>query len=323
MRSGTLLLHLALGWTAQCAAAQGSASQVLPGGACAQLVQTVATLMKAGRLADAEAAIAGPPAEPCAGWALRSTANILAASGRPAEAEVFAERALHVMEKTHPPDDPALFGPLQVLVSVRFEQGKVGRAREAFQRMQSIRTEGPVEKALMHSLMAAFLQNAGQRREAEAAYQKALTAFGEGGFGKTADEGSVLCALGSLYVDERRYPEAEAILVRALATFSAAKDTVPVDIVKLLELRGVLYIRMGRWEQAGADLRTALSMLEGESCNDPVILKPLLVHYALVLRKTRRRQEATSLEARAASFRADGSADVVDVTELRRAAKLQ
>jgi tetratricopeptide (TPR) repeat protein len=200
----------------------------------------------------------------------------------------------------------------------------MGKARQAFQRMQSIRTEGRLEYALRNYLMAAFLQKAGQWREAEAEYLKALTVFRERGPGDSADEGSVLCGLGSLYGDERRYAEAEQILARALATFSAAKDTVPVDIVKLLELRGSLYIRMARWEQAEADLQTALSIVDRESCNDPIILRPLLVHYARVLRKMHRGHEASSLDARAASFRATGTANVVvDVTDLRRGSQVR
>lgn len=329
MRIGRFAMHLVLGCAASYAAAQTPTAQVLLSGACADLMHTVVTLLNSGRFLDAEVALAGPTTdghrgvEPlCTGLALHNVASALAISGRLGEAEVFAQRALHVLEKFYPPDDPALLRTLQVLIAARFGQGETAKAREAFQRMQSIRSEDPEDRAAVHYLGAAFLQKSGEWRQAEVEYLKALAAFRERGLNATADEGAVLCGLGSLYANERRYEEAERILAHALSTFNAAKGTVPMDIVKLLELRGVIYMGMRKWGQAEADLWTALSMIDRESFNDPVILKRLLIRYASALRKTHQGREAHSIEARAASIRAIETADfVADVTDLRRTGK--
>lgn len=205
MRVGRFAMHLVLGCAASYAAEQTPTAQVPLSGACTDLMHTVVTLLKSGRFLDAEVALAGPTAdchrdvEPlCTGLALHNVASALAISGRLGEAEVFAQRALHVLEKIYPPDDPALLRPLQVLIAARFGQGEIAKAREAFQRMQSILAEDPEDRAAVHYLGAAFLQKAGERREAEAEYLKALAAFRERGLGATADEGAVLCGLGSL-----------------------------------------------------------------------------------------------------------------------------
>src|ERR1019366_3243859 len=98
-----------------------------------------------GRLEDAESALSAALADrangseqSCAWLTLHNLAFVMALSGRLAEAEVLAKRSLKILEKGYPPGDPILLGPLQMLSSIQFEQRKIAKARETFQRLQSI-----------------------------------------------------------------------------------------------------------------------------------------------------------------------------------------
>jgi hypothetical protein len=73
----------------------------------------------------------------CAGLVLNNLAALMLSSGRLAEAEMFAERSVNILEKSYSPKNAVLLRPLQILSAARFEQGKMGKAREAFQKMQA------------------------------------------------------------------------------------------------------------------------------------------------------------------------------------------
>ena len=137
-----------------------------------------------------------------------------------------------------------------------------------------------------------------------------------------SDAGSILSALGSLYIQERRLAEAGQALDRALEIFSRAKDAVPMDRIKILHVRGVLYARQGDWLSAERELRDALLLSDSEPWIDPLALRSLLSSYAIVLRKNHHGREARSIEARAAAIQTDNKkAAIVDFTELLPKAK--
>jgi len=241
----------------------------------------------------------------------------MAVSGRIADAERLAEQAVRILEKAYSSNDVLLLRPLQILATARFEQGKTGRARETFKRMQAIQIQRPEDRALFHGIAGAFLEAEGRRAEAETEYLAALRAWDEAGRSENADAAAILNNLGSLYIHEQRLAEARQALDRAFAVFNRAKDAVPMDRIKLLNVRGVLLARQGDWEGAEQDLHHALSMADREPWVDPFALRSLLVNYALVLRRNHRAREARSIEARAAAIRTDRSpAAIVDITEL-------
>jgi tetratricopeptide (TPR) repeat protein len=324
MLGGRWLLCVGLAWAAPYAVAQDVSRQAALDGGCIQLNRTVLDQLAGGQLEDAEtalsAALASPandPKEPCDWLILHNLAVVLGRSGRLAEAETLAERSIGILEKSHPPDDPVFLRPLQVLVSARFELRKMSKAREAFQRMQSIRAEGPEDRALVHGLAAALLKAEGRNREAELEYLKTLAAWEESGRGETADSASVLSGLGELYIADRRFEDAGRTLDRALAMFAAAADTVPTDRIKTLNCRALLRARLGKWPEAEQDLRSAVAMADREARLDPAEMESLLGNYAYVLRKDRRGKEAQAVEARAAAIRAEAHTDaVVDVSDL-------
>ena len=253
----------------------------------------------------------------CAGLAMNNIAALLLVSGRLAQAEVMAERSVHTLDESFPPDDPALMRPLQVLAAIRFQRGKIARAREAFRRMQSIRTTQPEDRALVNAMAAALLEAQGRWPEAESQYVAAIQALKEVGRSDTADTGALLNGIGGLYIKEHRMGEARQVLNEALAIFERAPDADPWDRIKALSTRGALCARQGEWRAAEQDLGNALSIADRESRVEPTVLRSLLVDYAVVLRNNHRRREARSIETRIAALgRAPEDREVVDVSDL-------
>ena len=296
--------------------------------ACVELSRIVMAYAANGRFAEAEKALSmalaarvDRNADPCAGVVLGNMAALMSFSGRLVEAEKFALRSIAILEKLYPPDDAVLLRPLHVLAASHFDQGNKAKAREAIKRIQLIRAEGPEDSAMVHVMTAALLSGVARRSDAETEYRAALTAFEEAGRGYSADVGSVLTALAALYLVEERFDEARQTLDRALANLTRAQDAAPMDHFKLLYVRGVLHERQKEWAKAAQDLYDALTVADRERV-DPVMLRPLLIHYAEALRKDHRPQEARAIEARAVALRNEGTADaVVDVTELLPKAK--
>jgi tetratricopeptide (TPR) repeat protein len=293
-------------------------------GACVDLNRTVVTLAANGRLHEAQQMLsAASPAsaqdskDSCIGLVLSNMAVVVAMSLRFAEAKVLAELALKALEKNHPPDDPVLLRPLQILAASQFEQRQTAKAREALRRMRSIRTQRPEDRALVHGMAAVLLHAEGRRKEAEVEYLGALSAWEEAGRGESADSATILSALGSVYIDEQRFGDAARALDRAQLMLNAAEDALPLDRIELLKVRSALHSRQHRWREAEQDLQDAIAMADRESRTDPVFLGGLLDSYARALRKNHHRREADSVQARAAALHDNRLADtVVDVTEL-------
>jgi tetratricopeptide (TPR) repeat protein len=303
--------------------AQGVGKPVPVSAVCADLNRTVLAQVANGKVAEAELAVSAflvsddPAAEPCAGLVLSNMAAFLSGSGRVADSERLAERSVLILEKVYSPDDVMLLRPLQVLAVARFELGKTARAREALRKMQSVRLERPEDQALVHGMAAALLEREGRRPEAEGEYLAAFHAWETAGRGGTADAATILVGLASLYIELGWLTEAQQTLDRAFAIFSRARDTVASDHIKLLQVRGVLHAWQGSWQESEQDFRTALDMSDREPGGDPIILRPLLTHYAYVLRRNHHGREARSIERRAAALHTGGtSTAIVDITEL-------
>lgn len=307
-------------------AGQGSDAQTVspvPAGfeQCRDLKQRVMAHMARGETREIEKLLSAANSASlewaCQGPVLNNMAGVAAVSGRLAEAEILAERAIDELEHKLPPDDPAMLCRPQILAAVQYEQGKTAKARATFSKMESIRTERAGDRALVQSLRASLLEAERRWNEAESAYVAALAAWREAGRADTADAGAVLGGLGSLYIKQRRWRDAAETLDRALAVFTAATDAVPMDTIKLLNIRGVLHARRREWRQAGEDLERAVLLADSEPQADPVILRTLFVNYAHVLRKTQRGREAGLMEARADRLQGSWRAGaVVDASEL-------
>jgi tetratricopeptide (TPR) repeat protein len=206
--------------------------------------------------------------------------------------------------------------PLQSLAQIQFQQREIGKARETLQRLQSIPSGLPADRAVAHSLAAALFYADGRYHEAEADYLKALGAWEESGRGATPDMAAVLDGFAALYVEEGRYPEAGRTLDRAMAVLTSANGAVATDWIKLFNSRAALHIRQAEWREAEADLHAAISAADRDTRLDPALLKSLLADYARVLRKNHRRKEARSIEARAAALQTGQATGVVDISDL-------
>jgi tetratricopeptide (TPR) repeat protein len=321
-RLRVLLFSLSLALGARHAVAQGMIQDVPVSAACIELSQTVLSQAAGGRFEEAENALSSTldnvsnrPQHSCAGLVLHKLSVLMAVSGRSAEAEQFAERSVKILVENFPPDDPVLLRPLQVLAATRFEQRKTAKAREAFNRMRSIRIVSPEDYALVHEMAAALLHAEGRWREAESEYLRTISAWEEAGRGDTPDAGALFSALGSLYIEERRLDDAQRALAHAATIFDSAKNAVPMDRIKLLNLRALLYAQRGEWGKAERDLQEAVSMVDREARVNPVALALMLANYAHVLRKNHHRPDARSVEARAAALPVNRTT-VVDVAEL-------
>jgi tetratricopeptide (TPR) repeat protein len=309
-----------------CAVARNETNDA-PVAACAKLNQTFVTQMANGQFSEGETALSAALAsradhadDACTALILNNMAGLLSVLGRVAEAERLAERSVAILEKI--PNDSVLLRSLQILAAIRFEEGKIARAREALKRMQSIRIQRLEDSALVHGTAAAFLQDEGRRPEAEAEYIADIRAWGEAGRGETADTGDILNSLVALYIKEQRLDEARRTLDRALAIFSRARDAVPMDRIKLLNLRGALHARLGQWQQSEQDLGDALSIVDRQPSVDRALVRSLLGNYSYVLRRNHHRREARSIEARTAALPANRTpAAVVDLTDLLVEAK--
>ena len=323
MRIIGLILHIWLAFGAIYAASQ-NASRPEPSSACIEFNRTVLNQVSTGRLADAEAVLSRALAsnanglEPlCTGFLLHNMAVIMSAYGRLGEAESFAERSVTVLEKSYPPEDLALLRPLASLSSALLEQRKVGKARAVFQRMLSVRTERPNDRAVLHTTAAALLQAEARYKDAELEYFRALAAREEAGRGQTADIAQLLNMLANLYIVDKRFDEAGHILDRALAIFAVTGDGVLKDRATFLNSQAAVHIHRGEWRKAEEVLRSAITAADSEMRLDPLALETLLVNYAHVLRKNHRRREARTAEARAATLYSDRTINpVVDASEL-------
>jgi tetratricopeptide (TPR) repeat protein len=277
-----------------------------------------------GRLKDAESTLsaavgdrAGSSDQSCAWLTMHNLALIMALSGRLAEAEMLEKRSLKILETGYPPDDPFLLRPLQSLAQIQYEQRKIAKARETFQRLQSIPSAQPADRATIHGLAAAIFYAEGRYKESEVEYLKALGAWEESGRGETTDVAAVLDGLAILYIADGRYRDAGRTLDRALTIVISAKDAVPMDRIKLFTSRAELHAWQGEWREAEADFESAISTADRDTRLDPAVLKSVLASYAHVLRKNHRGREARTIEARAAALKTpELTIGVVDVSEL-------
>jgi tetratricopeptide (TPR) repeat protein len=268
------------------------------------------------KLATALAKVDRGSAPGCTGLILHNQATIASISGRFEEGERLALRAIVDLEKVYPPDHLALLRPLLILTSTRLEQGNKSGSRIALGRVKGIRADQPHERAMVHAMSGSLLQAVGERREAEAEFLAALDAWSEIGRGETADAGAAFTALGTLYIQERRFEEARRSVDRASAILSQARDTAPIDRSKLLCARGMLHAGLGEWPSAEEDFRDGLSIADGQPAVGADYILTLLNGFAEALKKNHHGREARKIEARSAILLRASPPKAIDVSDL-------
>jgi tetratricopeptide (TPR) repeat protein len=292
---------------------------------CAEVNTKVVDGFNSGKLAGAEAALSqflaggnGSSDALCTAMALHNLAIVRAAAGRLAEAEALEGRALQILRAGgRDTSNPDLLQPLYVLWSVRFQQGKFGRAREAFNDLRSIPLAQPDERALVGGAAAEQSFVEGRYGDSEREFQSALRECDNAGIGATPYTASLLTSLGVLHLAQGRVQDAERALQRAVEIFSSSSETLPTNLMKLFVVRGFLRVREERWREAEEDLSAAIAIAEREAPSDGNLVKPMLARHAFVLRKLHRNKQARSVEDRVRSIGTSVQAgDVVDITQL-------
>jgi tetratricopeptide (TPR) repeat protein len=280
---------------------------------CREFNHGVLAEIELGHLEEAEKALSDALANPSAAgltpscnWALnQNMAVVVSRSGRLDEAEHYAKRSIAALDVTFASDDVVYLRPLQVLSSSLLQQGKIAGARKVLQRMQQVKIELPLDRALLHGIGAAVLQAEGRPVEAEPEYLTTIAAWEEAGRGATSDFATALNGLADLYTTVRRFTEAARTLARVFAIYAAASDAGPQEQIRALNSRGVLYASQGQWRKAEHDLGSALLLIDRcESLGgfNATTLAPLLSNYAYVLHANHQSKEARLVESRIATL---------------------
>src|SRR3954453_3676914 len=138
MHGARLVFGAGLTVGVSCALAWGSdQDRRLVSTECTQLNHLVVSQVAKGETKQAEAALSealvsssSQPEAVCSGLIFSNLAAIMLNSGRLADAEAFAQRALTALATNHSLNDPMLLRPLQIVGAARFQQGKIGAARQ-------------------------------------------------------------------------------------------------------------------------------------------------------------------------------------------------
>ena len=321
-----LCLPVLLIWRAQ---AQTPDPRLTPNATCIDPNQAILDKLAIGQLAEAEAvasqalrSMESKHELSCLWLVLHNMAIVKSLSGRLAEAEVLEEQSLKILDKIYPLNDPVRLNSLDLLWAVQFRQEERGKARQTFRAMQLLRLERPQDQARIYRAAAAQLHANGQLKESEAEYHRALAAWIAAGCGNTTDMSALLVELGTVQIDQDRFPEAGESLDRALSIAQTARAAVPMDLINVFRVRAILNARQGKWQAAAEDQSAAMSMSDRDVQLDPSEQKLMLDNFAYILRKAHRSKEARSIKARAKAIHTPASTSaVVDVSELVETSK--
>ena len=137
---------------------------------CAEFNELAITRAVPNRLDQVESAISAVTSQGkyvCAAVLLGNVAVLLSIHGRIRDSEVFAARSLDLLRKNVDPSDPILLRPLHALATAGLEQGKVGKAEQAFEQMLKVRAERPEQRGLVPITGGMLRQTQGKWKEAE------------------------------------------------------------------------------------------------------------------------------------------------------------
>jgi len=215
MRPATVLLYLL-----PAIATAGITSPQEPA-VCGELARLATT--SAGLTAYLDSRASGPE-NACTGVALSLRAARLAVAGNNVAAKRDAQRSIAILEKTYSRDDRILIRPLHTLAVAQFELGKRGEARKIWRKLQAMPVTRSEDRDLVHSLSVRLFNAGGQFKEAESEYKAVLSNMEESGRGDSADAGTVLNALASVYINEGQIDDAKRAIDRALGILNRAKD---------------------------------------------------------------------------------------------------
>jgi tetratricopeptide (TPR) repeat protein len=260
---------------------------------------------------------ASQPDRTCAGVVLGQLASSMSVPD--SVAAIYAERSVRVLESAQGLDSPMLLHPLHTLAAALINLGKLTRARSVVRRMETIPSDRPEHKAMLHEITGMLLHLEDNPRQAEAEYQGALSAWKRAGRDRGMDAVVTLSYLSGLYLRSNRLDDAETVAEQAASIAATAPAAMPMDKANLLNLKGVIHMHRRKFSAAEHALRQAIAVAEHETGLDPVAFCSILRNYAEVLRKLGRRREASAVEKRAEKLtEASSTEHVIDAAALRR-----
>lgn len=251
------------------------------------------------------------PQHPDVARSLNNLGGLYYRRGKYAQAEPLYQRALAIREQTLGPLHPDVATSLNNLALLYYHQAKYTQAEPLNQRALAIREQvlGPFHPTLAITLnhLARLYAKQGRFLEAEALYQRDLAITEQALGSHHSDVAITLNDLGQLYADQERYAEAETIYQRALSMQQQALGTQHPRAATTLYNLGLLYTSQGRYAEAEPAYQNALAIQEQTLGPDHPYTLMTLEHYAQLLLKTEREQDAQELLSRIHAARANNA----------------
>jgi tetratricopeptide (TPR) repeat protein len=256
----------------------------------------------------------------CLGFLMNNVGTCLRNAGQLREAEKLAERCLVKFRTNHAPDDRILLEPLLILVAVHLRRGELAMARSAIRKLETLRVGSPEERAMVGALKAALFEAEGRHADAAQGYIAVLGIWDKAGLRNSQLSFESSNNLGLLYTQQMQFREAWTAFERARAILATWPEMDQYDWMTLLNNIGLLQYRQRDYTHAETSFRQAIASAESLHPRDPGVLKTSLLNYAILLRKTKQKQEAKAIEARAKRLAANeeysANRHIVDATEL-------
>jgi tetratricopeptide (TPR) repeat protein len=231
--------------------------------------------------------------------------------GKLPEAEKWYQRSLSAWTASAGKQDPGLPKPLISLASLYLENGlhsKAERLVDPWLRDPEFKLDpaDSLSVSLLHNF-AALKYTQRKYSEAETLYRQVLSAAETAG--NPSLQVSILNNLGILLAQTGRSKEAGSYLERALAIQEGAQTPNDIDLARSLTNLGAFYRSIREYAKAEPLLQRALTLAESNLGAENRLVGQILAEYALLLRKTKRKNEAKVLEIRAQAIRQGHAVD--------------
>jgi len=213
-------------------------------------------------------------------WLLHQIGRYLWQHARFAEAEVFYQHSLRIMEQAQGPDHPDVASPLIGLAALYDEQGKYAEAEPLYQRAMDIYEQAlrPEDQRVAYPLngLAVLYEVQGKYAEAEPLYQRALHIWEQALGPDHPQVAYPLNGLANLYYRQGKYDEAEPLYQQALRIREQKLGRDHPYVADLLNNLANLYRDQGKYDEAEPLYQRALHIWEQALGTDhPDVAYPL------------------------------------------------
>jgi tetratricopeptide (TPR) repeat protein len=229
--------------------------------------------------------------------------------GRFSEAESHFQKAIHHWEAVAGGSGAGLIRILNNLAALYQTRGQFGKAERVCRRAVGLQAQEPENGDLARLLVNRAAIELAQRKysDAESDYRWAQVVWERVAGSEHVEVAVVLSNLALVYVRTGRTAEAISYTEHALAIWERSSE-MKAGLGLLLANLGVLYSSTGRTAEAEQAFRRALGILDENPAVAHAAEWQVLVQYAALLRKLKRKGDAKLLEARAQMIRLKAAA---------------